>query len=110
MGPPSTIRRTADFRRILREGRRLEGRVVTVFALGAEADVRAGFVARRSIGSAVARNRALRVLRAAWLEVAPDAAPAELVFVARPGLPRSKAAEVAGEIRALLSGAGMMSP
>jgi ribonuclease P protein component len=70
-------------------------------------DTAAGFVARREVGGAVARNRARRLLREAWRQVEPAVAtPVEVVFVARPSIADSRMPEVAQEMRALLAREG----
>jgi ribonuclease P protein component len=61
-------------------------------------------VAGRRIGGAVQRNRARRVLRSAWAEVAPLAADRDAVLVAREPIAGARTAEVAGEMRALMMG------
>jgi len=83
---------------------------VTVYWIQGDGEARAGFVVRREIGGAVARNRARRLLREAWRQVASHvSAQVDLVFVARPGIAPSKAPEVAAEMRALLVRAGAIA-
>jgi ribonuclease P protein component len=110
MAAPTTIRRTSDFRRVIQGGVRVVGRRLTVYALRSAGGTAAGFVARREIGGAVARNRARRLLREGWRRIGPEVAtPVEVVFVARPSIARSKMPEVAEEMRAVLGQAGVMS-
>lgn len=111
--PPPTvatlprIRRTSDYRHVVQDGQRLSGRRVTVYWVQGEGERRAGFVVRREIGGAVARNRARRLLREAWRQVASDVSGrGDVVFLARPGIARSKTPEVADEMRELLARAG----
>jgi ribonuclease P protein component len=109
MPAPTKIRRTSDFRRVLRDGVRIVGRRLTVYALRSNGTA-GGFVARREVGGAVARNRARRLLREAWRQVAPGVTtPVEVVFVARPAIADSKMPEVAEEMRALLAQEGAIA-
>ena len=110
MAPFPRLRRAADFRHVVQSGRRSSGRLVTVYRVPTEGHGQAGFVTRREIGGAVLRNRARRVLREAWREVAPSMArPHDVVMVARPGIVGAKTGEVAAEIRALLSHDGLIA-
>ena len=71
---------------------------------------RAALVAGRKIGSAVARNRARRLLRAAWASLAPEVrAGFDVVIVARPEIEGAKARDVLEEVAVALAGAGAMS-
>ena len=63
----------------------------------------AAFVASRRVGGAVARNRARRIMRAAWRELrAQVAADFEVVFVARPDIQGAKTQDLEQEMRDLL--------
>ena len=63
----------------------------------------AAFVASRRVGGAVARNRARRIMRAAWRELrAQAAADFEVVFVARPDIQGAKTQDLEPEMRDLL--------
>jgi ribonuclease P protein component len=95
--------RTREIKRILDEGRAIHGEHVVVFlAPGAD---RVAVIAGRKVGKAVQRNRARRVLRAAWHDVRPYAAGSDAVLVARASIPGARSAELATEMRALLVGA-----
>jgi len=60
-------------------------------------------VAARRIGGAVARNRARRVLRAAWREVSPEfGAGHDVVLVAREAIRSAKQQDLVAEMRELL--------
>jgi ribonuclease P protein component len=60
-------------------------------------------VAARRIGGAVARNRARRVLRAAWHEVSPElGAGHDVVLVAREAIRSAKTQDLVAEMRELL--------
>ena len=62
--PPEHIRSRADFERLYNTGRRLSGRLMTIFVgVNGAAAPRLGIAATRKIGSAVIRNRAKRLAR-----------------------------------------------
>lgn len=64
---------------------------------------RAAFVAGRKVGGAVQRNRARRILRAAWSEVVPGIADGyDAVLVARPAIRRAKTQDLVAEMTELL--------
>ena len=62
-------------------------------------------VASRRVGGAVDRNRARRILRAAWREVAPGADDThDAVLVARAGIRGAKTQDLVAEMTELLRG------
>jgi ribonuclease P protein component len=93
--------RSLDVRRVFDEGRPVHGgRVVVFLAPGTGA---AAFVAGRKVGNAVMRNRARRVLRAAWLEVAPRIGNGhDAVLVAREAIRGAKTQDLVAEMSQLL--------
>jgi ribonuclease P protein component len=95
--------RANDVRRVLGEARPLHGnRVVVFLALG---NGGSAFVAGRRVGGAVERNRARRILRAAWREVAPQVGDGyDIVLVARSGIRGSKTQDLVAEMTELLRG------
>jgi ribonuclease P protein component len=79
-------------------------------ALG-DGPARAAWVAGRRVGGAVARNRARRLLREVWRDLAPLVVGGyDLVVVARGPFGRAKAPELAEEIEELLRQAGLIEP
>jgi ribonuclease P protein component len=70
---------------------------------------RAGYVVSRRIGGAVVRNRARRIMRAAWRAIEPSVAEGiEAVFVARDAIQGAKTQDVETEMRELLGRMGLM--
>ena len=62
------------------------------------------FVAGRRVGGAVERNRARRVLRAAWRELAPRAREGyDIALVARATIRGAKTQDLVSEMRELLA-------
>jgi ribonuclease P protein component len=88
---------------VLDEARPLHGeRVVVFLALG---NGGSAFVAGRRVGGAVERNRARRILRAAWREVAPQVGNGnDVVLVARSGIRGAKTQDLVAEMTELLRG------
>jgi ribonuclease P protein component len=92
--------RARDVRRVFDEGRPLHGdRVVLFLAPGPGASA---VVAGRRVGGAVERNRAKRVLRAAWREVAPTRTDEDAVLVARRAIRGSKTQDLVAEMTEML--------
>jgi ribonuclease P protein component len=64
----------------------------------------AAFVAGRRVGGAVPRNRARRILRAAWRELASGVRDGyDIVLIAREAIRGARAHELVGEVDGLLS-------
>jgi ribonuclease P protein component len=88
--------------RLLAHGRQMKGTRMVVF-LGPGSGIVA-FVAGRRVGGAVMRNRARRILRAAWRDLAPRAEEGyDIAFVARAGVRGARTQDLAAEMEALLS-------
>ncbi|MFF0266050.1 ribonuclease P protein component [Kribbella sp. NPDC004536] len=87
------LRRSDDFRRAVRSGRRAARRAVVLHVLaeaGQPGPPRVGFVVNKAVGNAVLRNRVHRRLRAVLASRLPDL-PAGSLTVVR-ALPSSAAA------------------
>jgi len=107
---PGRLRSTADFQRVLGGGRRSrEGRVV-LYVLATGGPTRTGFVVGRSVGGAVDRNRARRILREAWRVLAPRIGEGyDVVFVARPEIEGAKTQDLVEDIARAFRARGMMT-
>jgi ribonuclease P protein component len=92
-----------DVRLVLERGRTLSGTRVVMFLAPGTGDV--AVVASRRVGGAVDRNRARRILRAAWREVAHLVGDAhDVVLVARAGVRGAKTQDLVAEMTKLLAG------
>ena len=70
---------------------------------------RVGVAAGRTVGNAVRRNRAKRLLRAAIQRILPDlAAGSDLLLIARPPLTTSTLEETGAALRTLLKRANLL--
>ena len=88
--------------RLLAEGRATHGTRVVVFTLPGAGS--AAVVAGRRVGGAVVRNRARRIMRAAWRELAPRVADGvDVALVARPAIREAGARELVAEVEELLA-------
>ena len=90
-----------EVRRVLDDGQPLRGNRVILFL--APGSGRSAVVAGRRVGGAVQRNRARRILREAWRQVAPVAADRnDVVLVARAGIRGARTQDLVGEMTELL--------
>jgi ribonuclease P protein component len=92
--------RSRDVHRVFDEGRSLHGGRVVLFLAPGSGD--SAVVAGRRVGAAVQRNRAKRILRAAWREVAPAEGDEDAVLVARSGIRGSTTQDLVAEMTELL--------
>lgn len=95
--------RSREVRRVFDRGRSLHGDRVVMFLAPGTGGLAA--VAARRVGGAVDRNRARRILRAAWREVAPEVDDRfDVVLVARKGIRGAKTQDLVTEMTELLRG------
>ena len=100
------LRRSSDFKAVLRRGRRVAGRYIVIYLSTSETDrpgPQVGFVVGRNVGGAVIRNRTRRRLRhivTARLAVIP--ARNRIVVRALPAAAAASFAELAAEFDRLL--------
>jgi ribonuclease P protein component len=89
-------------------GRPFHGDRVVAFVAPGSGNV--AFVAGRRVGGAVVRNRARRVLRSAWRELAGRAgAHADIVLVARSAIRGAKTQDLVTELTDVLSRARVLT-
>ena len=93
--------RSREIRRILDAGRPARGERVIVFL--APGHDRVAVIAGKRVGGAVQRNRARRVLREAWRQMA-EPTGRDAVLVARTPILGAKSQDLVGEMTELLSG------
>jgi ribonuclease P protein component len=114
------LTRSEDFKRVRRYGKSYaHPLMVLVVQANDEAGiagagltrVRVGVAAGRTVGIAVKRNRAKRLLRAAMRTLLPEVAPGrDLVLIARPGLATSNLNETRQALLSLLRRSKLISP
>ncbi len=92
-------------RAVLETGTRLHGGRVILFV--APGSGQAAVVAARRIGGAVQRNRARRILRAAWRQVAPHPDDRDVVLVAREAIRGATTQDLVTEMTELLHRRGL---
>lgn len=93
--------RTAGIQRVFRDGRPVHGKRVVLFLAPGSGEF--ALVVGKKIGGAVQRNRARRVLRAAFREVAPRGMEEhDTVLVAREGIRGARTQDLIIEMTELL--------
>lgn len=104
------LRRSADFERVRQEGRAWSHPLlVLVAAPNPIGWTRIGVVAGRRVGTAVARNRARRLLREAARHLYPRLMPGwDLVLIARPPILTVKEPQVEAALEGLVREAGLL--
>ena len=104
------LKKSADFRKLRREGRSFtHSLVVLIAAQNHGSAVRIGVAAGKSIGNAVKRNRAKRVLRAAVQPLMDDLqVGTDLLLIARARTADAKSHELAAALRELAANAGIL--
>jgi ribonuclease P protein component len=110
------LRSSADFERVRREGRSYAHPLVVLIAcrqLAADNDApasRVGYAAGRSVGTAVRRNRAKRLLRESVRSLSDSIAPGwDIVLIARAAITACKTPQVRDTVTQLLKKAHVLS-
>jgi ribonuclease P protein component len=104
------LTRPTDFQRVRRHGQSYAHPLVVLIALDNDTDkIRVGVTAGRSLGSAVNRNRAKRMLRAAISPLLPDITPGvDLALIARKPILDVKSTQVQEALTKNLSKANLL--
>ncbi|MEP6476958.1 MAG: ribonuclease P protein component [Actinomycetota bacterium] len=100
--------RSRQVRTVLDGGKPLHGRRMVMFVAPGSGDT--AVVAARRIGGAVQRNRARRILRAAWQQAAPQTDDTDVVLVAREAIVAATMQDLVAEMIELLQHAGFTRP
>jgi ribonuclease P protein component len=92
----------ADYRRIVRKGRRVSGRTTIAYLdrVVPGDDARFGFIVSRAVGGAVERNRVRRRLKAVCYSLLPEAPARAVVLRALPSAADADWDELRSEVAA----------
>jgi len=103
------LTRSTDFKRVRREGKSYAHPLVVLIALKNETSVtQVGVAAGRSVGNAVKRNRAKRLIRAAARDLYPQIASGwNIVLIARAPIIQTKMPQVRAALQNLLQRANL---
>ncbi len=109
------LTRSEDFKRVRRSGKSYAHPLVVLIALKSEKNdqphLKIGIAAGRTVGTAVYRNRAKRLLREAMRDMIPGiASHLDLILIARPGLASATLEETRRALRNLLQRAQILIP
>ena len=103
------LRRSTEIKRVLAHGGKRTGSRVVLYVVPEASSIRAGFACPRSIGGAVVRNRARRLMKEAWRgSVGRVREGCEVMIVARPEIRSAKLSEVSADLEHLLTAAGVL--
>jgi len=98
------LTRSTDFKRVRRTGKSYAHPFIVLVVQTSEVPrVRVGVTAGRSVGGAVQRNRAKRLIREAVRPLLPDLLPGwDMILIARPALLSKSLQEIRQAIESLL--------
>lgn len=105
------LKKSSDFQRVRRAGKAIAHPFVVLLYLPNEIDqVRVGVAAGKSIGNAVQRNRAKRVLRAAMQAFLTDLRPGfDIILIARKPVLEAKSTDLMKILHPRLEKAGLLN-
>ncbi|MBM3152538.1 MAG: ribonuclease P protein component [Chloroflexi bacterium] len=106
------LTRSEDIKRVRRAGKSYAHPLLVLYAtVSGREGVRVGVSAGRTVGSAISRNRAKRVLRAAASALLPQVHPGnDLLLIARSPLAAADFDQAHQALSKLLSRAGILEP
>jgi ribonuclease P protein component len=104
------LKKSSDFQRVRRAGKAIAHPFVVLLYLPNGLDqVRIGVAAGKSIGNAVERNRAKRVMRAAMQSLLEDLKPgSDIVIIARKPILESRTPDLINILQPRLKAAGLL--
>lgn len=110
MSEAVTLKRNNDFRRAYKKGScNISGIVVTYALKNNQKLLRYGITTSKKVGCAVKRNRARRIIKAAFMDIKDDIKNGyDIVFVARAKTPYSKTQHIEKDIRRHLKREGIL--
>ncbi len=96
----------ADYRRIVRRGRRVSGRTTIAYLdkVAPDSVPRFGFIVSKAVGGAVERNRVRRRLKAACYSLLPDAPARAVIIRALPAAASADWDELRAEVESAVRG------
>ena len=105
------LTRSSDFKRVRRYGKSYAHPFIVLMTQSSELPgVRVGITAGRSVGNAVRRNRAKRMMRAAVAPLLPEIKPGwDLVLIARHSLLDRTTPEISAVLKGLLERAQLIA-
>lgn len=105
------LTRSTDFKRVRRSGKSYAHPLVVLIVQPSDQPrLRVGVAAGKTVGMAVRRNRAKRLLRAAMQRLLPDLAPGcDILLIARQPLPACTLDETREALQSLLRRAGLLA-
>ena len=106
-----TLRKQSDFSRVYKQGKSRGSRfAVILYRRNGLKFTRTAFVASKKVGNSVQRNRARRLMRAAYRAVEPNVKKGyDIICVARASIIGCKEPEVERQIRKSLKDAGILT-
>ena len=106
-----TLRRQSDFNRVYNRGKSVGSKFVVVLFNKNNLDYsRTAFVASKKVGNSVCRNRARRLMKAAYHNIQTKLASGyDIVFVARAGIAETNEVEVEKSIFGAVKAAGLFN-
>ena len=106
------LTRSEDFKRVRRSGKSYAHPLVVLIVQSHDQPrVKVGVAAGRTVGTAVYRNRAKRLLREAMRSLIPNIASGlDLILIARPGLVSATLEETRQALLTLLQRAQILTP
>ena len=106
-----TLRKQSDFSRVYKQGKSRGSRfAVILYRRNGLKYTRTAFVASKKVGNSVQRNRARRLMRAAYRAVEPNVKSGyDIIFVARAAIIECKEPELEEQLKKALKGTEILT-